>query len=77
MKAEYLELSKVKKAEPFDFMKEVRKREEYRRASAIKQKLEGLLYRTIAKNLDVNYRNALDNPLDKRVQRIWTGWYKE
>jgi transposase len=27
-------------------------------ASAIKQKLEGLPYRTIATNLDVNYRNV-------------------
>ena len=58
VEAEYLELSKVKKAELFDFMKGTRNKEEYRRASAIKQKLEGLPYRTIAKNLDVNYRNA-------------------
>ncbi|MGC2684912.1 MAG: helix-turn-helix domain-containing protein, partial [Candidatus Nitrosopolaris sp.] len=58
MKAEHLELSKVKKAELFDFMKRTRNKEEYRRASAIKQKLEGLPYRTIARNLDVNYRNV-------------------
>ena len=59
MEAEHLKLSKVKKAELFDFMKETRnKEEEYRRASAIKQKLEGLPYRTIARNLDVNYRNV-------------------
>jgi hypothetical protein len=45
VKAEYLELSKVKKAELFDFMKETKTKEEYRRASAIKQKLEGLPYR--------------------------------
>ena len=39
-------------------MKRTRNKEEYRRASAIKQKLEGLPYRTIARNLDVNYRNV-------------------
>jgi hypothetical protein len=32
-------------------MKGTRNKEEYRRASAIKQKLDGLPYRTIAKNL--------------------------
>jgi hypothetical protein len=53
-----LALSKVKKTELFDFMKGTRNKEEYRRASAIKQKLEGLPYRTIARNLDVNYRNV-------------------
>jgi transposase len=58
VKAEYLELSKLKKAELYDFMKGTRDKEEYRRASAIKQKLEGLPYRTIARNLDVNYRNV-------------------
>ena len=42
MKAEYLELSKVKKAELFDFMKETKKKEEYRRASAIKTKARGI-----------------------------------
>ena len=46
---EHLELSKVKKAQLFDFMKRTRNEEEYRRASAIKQKLEGSRYRTIAK----------------------------
>jgi len=54
VKAEHLPLSRVKKTELFDFMKETRNKEEYRRASAIKQKLEGLPYRTIARNLDVN-----------------------
>ncbi|MGB8936516.1 MAG: hypothetical protein WCC17_15590 [Candidatus Nitrosopolaris sp.] len=39
MKAEHLELSKVKK-ELFDFMKRTSNKEEYRRASAIKQKLD-------------------------------------
>ena len=38
-------------------MKETRNKEEYRMASAIKQKLEGL-YRTIARNLNINYRNV-------------------
>jgi len=32
-------------------------KEEYRRTSAIKQKIEGISYRIIAKNLAVNYRN--------------------
>ena len=67
MKAEYLELSKLKKAELYDFMKGTRDKEEYRRASAIKQKLEGLPYRTIARNLDVNYRNVYN----------WIKEYKE
>ena len=67
MKAEHLKLSKVKKVELFDFMKETRNKEEYRRASAIKQKLEGLPYRTIARNLDVNYRNVYN----------WIKEYKE
>jgi transposase len=39
-------------------MKKTKNKEEYRRACAIKQKLEGIPYRAIAKNLDVNYRNA-------------------
>ena len=67
MKAEHLELSKLKKAELYNFMKETRDKEEYRRASATKQKLEGLPYRTIAKNLDVNYRNVYN----------WIKEYKE
>ena len=58
MKAEYLKLSNVQKTELFEFMKETRNKEEYRRASAIKQKLEGIPYRTIARNLNVNYRNV-------------------
>ena len=67
MEAEHLKLSKVKKVELFDFLKETRNKEEYRRASAIKQKLEGLPYRTIARNLDVNYRNVYN----------WIKEYKE
>lgn len=58
MEAERLELSKAKEKELFEFMKGTKNKEEYRRASAVKQKLEGLPYRTIAKNLDVNYRNV-------------------
>ena len=42
-------------------MKSTHDKEEYRRrASAIKQKMEGVPYRTIAKNLGVNYRNVYD-----------------
>jgi transposase-like protein len=67
VKAEHLELSKLKKAELYNFMKGTRNKEEYRRASAIKQKLEGLPYRTIAKNLDINYRNVYN----------WIKEYKE
>ena len=67
MEAEHLKLSKVKKVELFDFMKETRNKEEYRGASAIKQKLERLPYRTIARNLDVNYRNVYN----------WIKEYKE
>ena len=39
-------------------MKNTHDKEEYRRASAIKQKMEGVPYRTIAKNLGVNFRNV-------------------
>jgi len=55
-----LELSSVQKKELFSFMKSTRDKEEYRRASAIKQKMAGVPYRTIAKNLGVNYRNVYD-----------------
>jgi hypothetical protein len=55
-----LELSTVQKKELFSFMKSTRDKEEYRRASAIKQKMEGVPYRIIAKNLGVNYRNVYD-----------------
>jgi transposase len=48
-------------------MKRTRNKEEYRRVSAIKQKLEGLPYMTIVKNLDVNYRNVYN----------WIKEYKE
>ena len=55
-----LELSKVQKRELFLFMKSTRDKEEYRRAYAVKQKMEGIPYRTIAKDIGVNYRNVYD-----------------
>ena len=55
-----LELSTLQKKELFSFMKNTHDKEEYRRASAIKQKMEGVPYITIAKNLGVNYRNVYD-----------------
>lgn len=55
-----LELSTVQKKKLFSFMKSTRDKEEYRRASAVKQKMEGVPYRKIAKNLGVNYRNVYD-----------------
>jgi transposase len=67
VKAEYLRLSNIHKRELFEFMKETSNKEEYRRASAIKQKLEGLPYRSIARNLNVNYRNVYN----------WIKEYKE
>ena len=43
-------------------MKSTRDKEEYRRraSSAVKQKMEGVSYRTIAKNIGINYRNVYD-----------------
>ena len=41
-------------------MKSTRDKEEQRRASVVKQKTEGIPYRTIAKSLGVNYRNVYD-----------------
>jgi putative transposase len=55
-----LEVSKEQKKELLLFMKSTRDKEEYRRAYAIKQKMEGLSYRTIAKDLNVNYRSVYD-----------------
>ena len=48
-----------KRKELFSFMKSTRDKEEYRRASAIKQKMEKYI-QTIARNLGVNYRNVYD-----------------
>jgi len=67
VEAEYLKVSKAKEKELFDFMKGTKNKEEYRRASAVKHKLEGIPYRTIARNLDVNYRNVYN----------WIQEYKE
>ena len=55
-----LEVSKEQKKELLLFMKNTRNKEEYRRAYAVKQKMEGIPYRTIAKDMDVNYRNVYD-----------------
>jgi transposase len=55
-----LELSIVQKKKLFSFMKSTKDKEEYRRASAVKQKMEGVPYRTIARNVGVNYRNVYD-----------------
>ena len=52
-----LQLSAVQKRELFNFIKNTKNKEEYRRAIAVKQKIEGQSFRTIAKNLGVNYRN--------------------
>lgn len=41
-------------------MKSTRDKEEYRRAYALKQKMEGVPYRTIAKDMGVNYRTVYD-----------------
>ena len=41
-------------------MKSTRDKEEYRRAYAVKQKMDGIPYRVIAKDIGVNYRNVYD-----------------
>lgn len=55
-----LEVSMVQKKELLLFMKSTRDKEEYRRAYAVKQKMEGIPYRTIAKDMGVNYRSVYD-----------------
>src|SRR5574339_224548 len=55
-----LKLSDNQKKELIRFMKNTQDKEEYKRASAIKQKMEGISYRTIARNVGVNYRNVYD-----------------
>lgn len=55
-----LELSRIQKKELLSFMNSTRDKEEYRRAYAVKQKKEGVPYRTIAKDIGVNYRNVYD-----------------
>ncbi len=42
------------------FMKSTPYKEEYRRAYAVKQKMEGMSYMTIAKDIGANYRNMYD-----------------
>ncbi len=58
MKPHPLKLSTIQRKELFDFIKNTRNKEKYRLAVAVKQKMEGMSYRTIAKNLGVNYRNV-------------------
>ena len=58
MKPDPLRLSANQKKKLFDFIKNTRNKEEYRRAVSVKYKMEGMSYRTIAKNLGVNYRNV-------------------
>ena len=58
VKPDPLRLSANQKKELFDFIKNTRNKEEYRRVVAVKQKMEGMSYRNIAKNLGVNYRNV-------------------
>lgn len=55
-----LELSKQQKKELLLFMRRTRDKEEYRRAYAVKQKMDGMPYRAIAKDIGVNYRNVYD-----------------
>jgi transposase len=50
-------VSNVQRKELFDFIKNTRNKEEYKHALAVKQKVENLSYRTIAKNIGVNYMN--------------------
>jgi transposase len=57
VKPYHLVLYAVQKRELFDFIKNTKNKEEYRRAIAVKQKLEGQSFRTIARSLGVNYRN--------------------
>ncbi len=59
-KSYILRLSGSQKKELLIFMKNTKDKEEYRRASAVKQKMEGISYRTIARNVGVNYRNVYD-----------------
>jgi hypothetical protein len=54
VKPDPLRLSANQKKELFDFIKNTRNKEEFRRAVAVKQKMEGMSYRIIAKNLGVN-----------------------
>ena len=55
-----LEVSREQKKELLVFMKRTRDKEEYRRAYAVKQKMDGIPYRVIAKDIGINYRNVYD-----------------
>ena len=55
MKPRALQISVRKRRELLDFLKKTKDKEEYRRAVAVKQKMEGISYRNIAKNISVNY----------------------
>ena len=48
-------------------MKSTLDKEEYRRAYSVKQKIKGIPYRTIAKDISVNYRNVYD----------WINYYRK
>jgi len=75
VKVEYLELSKIKKTELLNFMKGTKNKEEYRRASAVKQKLEGLPYRVLPSYIpgipDISeYQPVITNQLNVKLWRI-------
>jgi len=55
-----LRLSGSQKKELIRFMRSTKDKEEYRRASAVKQKMEGISYRNIARNVGINYCNVYD-----------------
>ena len=64
-------MSSVQKKELLDFIRNTRNEEEYKRALAVKQKMEGLSYRTIAKNIGVNYYRNVYRIVDAyRQERI-------
>ena len=56
-----LRLSGSQKKELVSFMNNTKDKEEYRRPFAVKQKMERVSYRTIARNVSVNYRNVYDD----------------
>ena len=72
-KSYILKLSDTQKKELNRFMKSTRDKEEYRRraSSAIKQKMERIPYRTIAKNLGVNYRNGMTGLTITENMMVW------
>lgn len=76
VKSDPLRLSANHKKELFDFIKNTKNKEEYRRAIAVKQNMEGMSYRTIAKNLGVNYLQERI-PYAKVIQEKWFERYKQ